>query len=68
MVTANPLFTFVVTYTDSMNMKMILDVLILDRYISVLTAGNLCEFIHSTALCINLTVTEAGQRPFDTVC
>jgi len=57
MVTGNPLFTFMVTYTDSMNVKMILDVLILDTYISVLTAGNLCEFIHSTALCINLTVT-----------
>ena len=26
-------------------------------YICVLTAGNLCEFLHSTALCINLTVT-----------
>lgn len=57
MVTADLLFTFMVTYTDRMNMKIILDMLILDTCISVLAAGNLCEFIHSTALCINLTVT-----------
>jgi hypothetical protein len=57
MVTANPLFTCMVTYTDSMNMKMILDVLILGTYITVLTAGNFCEFIHSTVLCVNLIVT-----------
>lgn len=68
METANLLFTFVVTYTDSMNIKMILDILILDTYICVLRGGTLCQFIHSTPLRINLTVTMAGQRPFDTVC
>jgi hypothetical protein len=57
MVTANPLFTFMITYTDSMNMTTILDVLIVGTYMTVLTAGNLCEFIHSTALCVNRTVT-----------
>ena len=77
METANALFTFMVTYTDSMNMKMILDVLVLDTYmymcvciyiyiyvcvcvcvcVCVLKAGNLCEFVYSTALCINFIVT-----------
>jgi len=56
MVTANLLFTFMVTYTDNMNMKMIFDVLILDTYICI-NSWKLCEFIHSTVLCINLTVT-----------
>jgi len=41
MVTADPLFTFMVSYADNMNMKMILHVLILNTCISVLTSGNL---------------------------